>query len=314
MNARITQADIVRNLAQQLNIQMKDVDGFVRIFFTLLSDSLLRDKLVKIKNLGTFKVVDVAERESVDVNTGERIRIENHAKVVFTPDSELRDRVNKPFAAFQTIILNDKTDVNEMAAVPENTYDNDNDNEDDNEDKMKDDEKNYTEVRHKDGIQWGYIIYLLLTILLMMLSYLAGYYKIMCPCTTEMRERTISCENETTKQSCENPCVSDTTAVATPKADSETSLPAITQDENPKEDADAKAVEKYQQVPGGKYLIVGTKGIHSMKVGDNLYKISRKEYGNTHYVPYIIVHNGFKNPDVIPPGYEIKLPELKEKK
>ena len=62
MNARITQADIVRNLAQQLNIQMKDVDGFVRIFFTLLSDSLLRDKLVKIKNLGTFKVVDVAER------------------------------------------------------------------------------------------------------------------------------------------------------------------------------------------------------------------------------------------------------------
>lgn len=75
-----------------------------------------------------------------------------------------------------------------------------------------------------------------------------------------------------------------------------------------------KDIEQYPQIPGGKYLIVGTRGIHVMKQGDNLYKIARTNYGNNDFVKYIIVYNQFKNPDVIPPGYSIKLPELEEVK
>ena len=73
-------------------------------------------------------------------------------------------------------------------------------------------------------------------------------------------------------------------------------------------------IEQYPQIPGGKYLIVGTRGVHVMKRGDNLYKIARSNYGHNDFVKYIIVYNQFKNPDVIPPGYSIKLPELEEVK
>lgn len=101
--------DLVDLLAERHGMDKKDADGFVKEFFLLIKQALESDRSVKIKGLGTFKLVDVESRESVHVNTGERFQIEGHTKISFTPDTALRDIVNKPFAHFETVVLNENT-------------------------------------------------------------------------------------------------------------------------------------------------------------------------------------------------------------
>lgn len=80
---------------------------FVRTFFTVLKDALQSDNIVKVKGFGTFKLVVVSARESVNVNTGERVNIAGYNKITFTPDKTLKDRINRPFASFDTMVLED---------------------------------------------------------------------------------------------------------------------------------------------------------------------------------------------------------------
>ena len=77
------------------------------------------DKVVKIKGLGTFKLIEVLDRESVNVNTGERIVIPGHTKLSFAPENALKDLINKPFADFQTVVINEGTSIEEMERVPD---------------------------------------------------------------------------------------------------------------------------------------------------------------------------------------------------
>lgn len=90
-------------------------EGFVREFFSVISQALARERFVRVKGLGTFKAVDVSPRESVNVNTGERIEIERHLKVTFTPDNAMRDTVNRPFAHLQAFEINEGTDLDVMS-------------------------------------------------------------------------------------------------------------------------------------------------------------------------------------------------------
>jgi putative integration host factor IHF alpha subunit (fragment) len=87
----------------------KDAEAFVKEFFLLIEQALESENTVKIKGLGTFKLIDVDSRESVNVNTGERFQIKGHTKVSFSPDANLRDTINKPFAHFETVVLNENT-------------------------------------------------------------------------------------------------------------------------------------------------------------------------------------------------------------
>lgn len=82
-------------------------ESFVRTFFTALKDALQTDNIVKIKGFGTFKLVVVSARESVNVNNGERVNIAGYNKITFTPDKVLKDRINRPFANFDTMVLED---------------------------------------------------------------------------------------------------------------------------------------------------------------------------------------------------------------
>ncbi|MBQ0049182.1 MAG: HU family DNA-binding protein [Bacteroidales bacterium] len=107
MNNKILLTDLANGTATRSGLPKKDSEYFVRSFFELISQSLLKDKIVKVKGLGTFKVVEVEGRDSVNVNNGERIHISGHSKITFSPDSAIRDIVNRPFAAFESIILND---------------------------------------------------------------------------------------------------------------------------------------------------------------------------------------------------------------
>ena len=94
-------------LAGKWDITKKEAQQFLMDFVQVIKEGIDADGLVKIKGLGTFKVIDVESRESVNVNTGERVLIEGHQKLTFTPDSLMKDQVNKPFNQFETVLLNE---------------------------------------------------------------------------------------------------------------------------------------------------------------------------------------------------------------
>ena len=114
---KVSVAWIAEAIAGKHGLTQKDAEQFVATFFDLINEALHEEKLVKVKGLGTFKVIDVRERESINVNTGERVVIESHGKISFTPDPIMRDLVNKPFAQFETVMLNDDVDIEELNAV-----------------------------------------------------------------------------------------------------------------------------------------------------------------------------------------------------
>lgn len=114
MNRKLLLQEVADAFAQRANISKKKAEAFCRAFFDLIEEELTHESFVKIKGFGTFKVITVNERESININTGERIRIDSHAKLSFVPDSQLKDLINKPFADFQTITLQDRTTEEEL--------------------------------------------------------------------------------------------------------------------------------------------------------------------------------------------------------
>lgn len=117
--AKISIQDMAKAIAGKHGLAQRDAEAFVSALFDVINDGLHTEKSVKVKGLGTFKVIDVRERESVNVNTGERVVIESHGKITFTPDPVMRDLVNKPFAQFETVVLNDGVDLEEMGRIQE---------------------------------------------------------------------------------------------------------------------------------------------------------------------------------------------------
>lgn len=119
MDKKLQLADLAERLAQRQGLSLEKAEIFVRSFFDITEEGLLQDSYVKVTGFGTTKLVEVSERESVNVNTGERILIGSHAKVSFVPDVLLRDLVNAPFAFFTTTKLSDATTDEELEAVAE---------------------------------------------------------------------------------------------------------------------------------------------------------------------------------------------------
>ena len=113
--------NIAEELAAKSNIANGVADDFLRLFIETIEKGLKEDGIVKVKGLGTFKLTVMGERSSVDVNTGERILIKGHTKVAFTPDSTMKELINRPFAHFEPTELNDgfPTDENPMESDDE---------------------------------------------------------------------------------------------------------------------------------------------------------------------------------------------------
>ena len=103
-------------LVEKATVTKKASVGFATAMFEVIQEGLDRDGIVKVKGLGTFKVIDVEDRESVNVNTGERVLISGHSKITFTPDTTMKELVNRPFSQFETVILNDGVSFEDMAA------------------------------------------------------------------------------------------------------------------------------------------------------------------------------------------------------
>lgn len=109
MNEKVNIQNLIELLVEKHRIIPKEAEEFVKTFFAVIEEGLEQDKYVKIKGLGTFKLIGVESRGSIDVNTGERIEIQGHTKVSFTPDSALKELINRPFGHFETVILNENT-------------------------------------------------------------------------------------------------------------------------------------------------------------------------------------------------------------
>ena len=106
--------DLASLLAEKHGISHKEAEMFVSLLFDIAKGALHAQKQVKIKGLGTFKLTSVSSRESIDVNTGQRILIEGRDKVSFTPDAAMKNLVNRPFAQFETVILKDDVDFTDI--------------------------------------------------------------------------------------------------------------------------------------------------------------------------------------------------------
>lgn len=103
-----------KKLAEKTGLSQQEAELFIKKMFDVVNEGLQDDKQVKVKWLGTFKVTSVKDRESVDVNTGERIVIDGRDKISFTPDNILKEIVNKPFAQFETVVVNDGAEFDEI--------------------------------------------------------------------------------------------------------------------------------------------------------------------------------------------------------
>ena len=108
--AKITIQDIAKTLIERNGLSKKEASTFVNAMFDIIKQALERDRIVKVKGFGTFKIIDVDARESVNVNTGERVLIEGHDKITFVPDALMKELVNKPFSQFDTVVLKDGVD------------------------------------------------------------------------------------------------------------------------------------------------------------------------------------------------------------
>ena len=111
---KITIQEIATVLTEKNGLDKREANRFASEMFTVILQRLETDHLVKVKGLGTFKLISVEARESVSVRTGERVIIGSHAKVTFTPDSIIRELVNKPFSQFETVVLNDGVEFEDL--------------------------------------------------------------------------------------------------------------------------------------------------------------------------------------------------------
>ncbi len=108
--------DLIQDASKEQGLSKAEVEKFVSLMIDILNEGLKTDRLVKVKGLGTFKVASVSARESINVNTGDRITIEGRDKISFIPEATLRDFVNSPFAQFETVTINEGVNLDALTS------------------------------------------------------------------------------------------------------------------------------------------------------------------------------------------------------
>lgn len=487
MENKLLLQDMADLLARHDGISRKQAETFVRTFFDIIQEGLESDQLVKIKGFGTFKLVEVSERESVNINTGERFQIGGHTKVSFTPDNSLKELVNRPFAHFQTITLNEETDLEELESVeneiieeptPERASaiqaEGNDQRPEEPSDPIRIEPQNVSEAtptlmerdiaaepkeelhvdessvaggnpgiveepvipssasevqdvpaslrsqplgdaeqtQNEQGLEkpaasllaeaetipgvdqeqaesaftetedtgidesidepigepqvapagqnalgaeevkyivsegtlrryrrWKIIALSLFVLILMLLSYFAGYFKMFCPCEWITPEKSAATRQTTqiitkpqkktspkqaemsvTGSQADVPDAPDalsgsgkavipSPATSEPVPTSATASSTVQPKAKPKEASQPEG-KKLAQVPGGKYVITGTRQSYRVDRGETLRSIAEHIYGSKGYVNYIIVHNHISSPDNVAAGTIIQLPEL----
>ena len=398
-------------------LDKKTCEAFARTLFEVVEEALLSDKFVKVKGFGTFKLVAVSDRESVNINTGERFQIEGHTKVSFIPDNTLKEEINRPFAHFETIDLSDETEQAELdaidAAAAEEALENEEAEEtveevaeemtaaepaeevveeevmeevpeevlkeepvEEAEEPMEEpvatepqtivtaekkeeepakteepaadttleSEKGpepeaeeqeeaptalpvsyeYTEQPPRRPFNWWKAIGVFFLVLaLMLLSYFAGYYRLLCPCIIGLPEWTepqpaqpaAKVQPAKTAPAKPQPAPAETTAPKIPENPLNAENPEQLESRKSKPAKPDPAPRKQQSAPAEVApappadTTVATQP-HTVARGETLYSIARKYYGSDKYVNVIIRHNRIKNPNNIEKGTTLQIPIL----
>jgi len=391
MSERLNTQDLIDLLINRQGLERREAESFIKEFFSLIEEGLEKDKLVKIKGLGTFKLVNVESRESVNVNTGERIEIQGHTKISFTPDMNLRDIINKPFAHFETVILNDGVDFNDTAQdelipsepdiiddtdiseeretetipaesfsdspdivpVPEvespEEYIKENIEETENTEVNEDtpmakeiqkareanapDPKKEKESSNNKVLTLVIILTILLCGILLFFTYYSDIFpqKKTLPPSIAMHHETEILIDSIPKDSVEEPVILPATETniekPTDKPIPDKPVPDKTILDKPVADKPIAENTKrsnsstipFSQIPvkadSTSYEITGTKTSHTIKEGETLIRVSYRYYGTKDLWPYLVMHNRstIKNPNSVPLGTKINVPELKKK-
>ena len=116
---RLTIQEIAKVLVAKNGLEQSEANRFATELFAIIQECLEKNDLVKVKGLGTFKVITVEARESVSVRTGGRVMIGEHSKITFTPDAMMKELVNKPFSQFETVVLNDNVEFDDLKEQPD---------------------------------------------------------------------------------------------------------------------------------------------------------------------------------------------------
>ena len=336
MATKINLQQLAKTLAQKKNLPQKDAEAFLKTFFDAIIENVTADKMVKIKGLGTFKLIEVLDRESVNINTGERIVIPGHSKLSFTPENALKDLINKPFADFQTVVINEGTSIEEMEKIPalspEETPVQAFVSTPEPVPEVKEEPKEEAIAEPEVKAEPDPVVVPEPTPEPVVVS-------------EAKAEPESEAESAPVQQLAREPidqrpllygpppvkkkptrsyakiaawilgvlllCVVGYFIARSLNTNKPAPEPVEPQVETPVEETPEPEVE-YAQVPGGEYKIVGTRKTYVMKPGDFVTRIAIQEYGDKDIAPYIIVHNAFPDPDNVPVGEEIKLPELEK--
>lgn len=337
----LTLQDLIDLLVKRHDMERADADAFVKLFFSLIEEGLAADRYVKIKGLGTFKLIDT--------------------RITFSPDSAMKDLVNKPFSHFETVVLNDKTHFDDM---PENelpisdvetnesvkdasdsTSENDSDEATLSEEvesvleEMSDqsvEEENPVSAKAKEeqsfvqseseaverrsasstSIPWCMVASILLV------GVIAGGFMVWSMFRTASTVKMSSVEPKEPIAVIEHDSVaSDTLTVNSAMVSKEVAVAS----ERRQDSAKVVAInpEREEEPKGGlslsdavTYAIVGTRATHQLQYGETLVKLARKYYGNKKLWPYIARYNkeALADVDNIPVGTTIRIPELSEEK
>lgn len=337
----LTLQDLIDLLVKRHDMERADADAFVKFFFSLIEEGLAADRYVKIKGLGTFKLIDT--------------------RITFSPDSTMKDLVNKPFSHFETVVLNDKTHFDD---IPENespisdaetdesvkdasdsTLENDSDESMSSEEvesvleEVSDqsvEEENPVSTKAKEeqsfvqseseaverrsvsstSIPWCMVASILLV------GVIAGGFMVWSMFRTASTVKMSSVEPKEPIAVIEHDSVaSDTLTVDSAMVSNEVAVAS----ERRQDSAKVVAInpEREEEPKGGlslsdavTYAIVGTRATHQLQYGETLVKLARKYYGNKKLWPYIARYNkeALADVDNIPVGTTIRIPELSEEK
>jgi len=339
MSERINLQDLAALLAEKMTITKKDAETFLREYFEVLNEELVNSGSVKIKDLGTFKLLPVEDRESVDVTTGARVLIPAHYKVAFTSDKKLAETVNEPFAFFETTEIDGESAPEELQLLPEEdaseepelSADEEEDAVFEKEPEEKEEKKEekpistretrayclnchdyeahhvyrkkYFNARKKLNMQRVIILILslLLAAALGYIVFMTMYNKnVLAPIFHKITTNFTPAQKVAPADSV---ALTVTPADSIVPADSVTSTGNIAPTEKPaKTDIVEKPVPPASSSIGSKRITIST--------GDRLATIAQKEYGNKVFWIYIYLENKaiIHNPDVLPLGGKIVIP------
>ncbi len=330
--------DLVEGI-QAINPDSREnIELFARAFFETIAEGLTENKFVKVKGVGTFKVIDVSPRDSVDVNTGNRIKIEKHSKITFTPDAYLRDMANKPFAHLQSIVINEGTDIEQMTN-PDNETIEEIHKENRNKEKatslpiMTDNAENDTDAavgeeepvsettleakENNDAViienenindpieetnntskHISKKMFALFLLITAVIFFVIGFY------IGGNNILFYTKQNDTSLNSTDINQVSNV---------SKKQATTISPQRKSASDTIKKKKENFPIMPivaGDKYIIIGEQEPHILKQGENITRIAKQIYGSKELAKYIIRFNNISNPDIIPIGTKLKIPKL----